>query len=349
MKLKIEYIPIDKIKPYEKNAKKHDKKSVAVIKNSIAEFGMCDPIGVWGNNNIIVEGHGRLMALKKLGYTEAPIIRLDHLTNEQRRAYTLAHNKTNEFSEWDFDFLNAELDDICDIDISDFGFDAYDKSSQGDIENEEYKENERTRTLEAYNLNYYDNGRTAGKYQMPTLTAVDYIPSKMIGFNKMMTSTEYDSTIHFFIDDYQFERIWNNPQLYFDKTAQFAAVLTPDFSLYMDMPYAMKIWNVYRSRLIGQMCQDYGIRVIPTLSWAEEETFEFCFDGLPQNSTVAISTVGVMRSKEAKEIFYKGCNEFMRRLKPKNIINYGKDSGYDFENANVVYYKTGIEERISGR
>ena len=83
---------------------------------------MCDPIGVWGKDNLIIEGHGRLMALKQLGYKEAPIIRLDHLSEEQRKAYTLAHNKSAE-SEWDFEILADELTSIVDFDMSDFGFD----------------------------------------------------------------------------------------------------------------------------------------------------------------------------------------------------------------------------------
>lgn len=122
MNLKIEYTNINDLKKYHKNAKKHPKEQVNRIANSIKEFGMCDPIGVWGKDNLIIEGHGRLMALKKLGYTEAPIIRLDHLSEEQRKAYTLAHNKSAE-SEWDFEILSDELKSIVDIDMMDFGFD----------------------------------------------------------------------------------------------------------------------------------------------------------------------------------------------------------------------------------
>lgn len=122
MNLKIEYVNINDLKKYHKNAKKHPKEQVKRIANSIKEFGMCDPIGVWGEDNLIIEGHGRLMALKKLGYKEAPIIRLDHLSEEQRKAYTLAHNKSSE-SEWDFEILAEELNSIVDIDMMDFGFD----------------------------------------------------------------------------------------------------------------------------------------------------------------------------------------------------------------------------------
>ena len=123
MELKIEYITLDKLKPYEKNARKHQKADLSTIKASIKEFGMSDPIGVWGKDNIIVEGHGRYLACKELGIDNVPVIHLDHLTDEQRRAYALAHNKTAEMSEWDFDLLGDELADILDIDMSDFGFD----------------------------------------------------------------------------------------------------------------------------------------------------------------------------------------------------------------------------------
>lgn len=123
MELKIEYLPLDALTPYERNARKHEAADVQTIKNSIKEFEMCDPIGIWGDKNIIVEGHGRLMALKELGHTQAPCIRLDHLTDEQRRAYALAHNKTAEMSEWDFDKVEAEIANI-EIDMEQFGFEV---------------------------------------------------------------------------------------------------------------------------------------------------------------------------------------------------------------------------------
>ena len=121
--LKIEYLPVGSLKPYERNARKHADADVQTIVASIREFGFDDPIGVWGKDNLIVEGHGRLIAAKKLGMETVPVIHLDHLTDEQRRAYALAHNKTAEMSEWDFDILGGELDDIFDIDMSEFGFD----------------------------------------------------------------------------------------------------------------------------------------------------------------------------------------------------------------------------------
>lgn len=120
--LQIEYIELDKLTPYEKNAREHTPVDLATIEKSIEDFGMCDPIGIWSDKNIIVEGHGRLLALKELGHTKAPCIRLDHLNDEERRAYALAHNKTAEMSKWDFEKLEQELADLSDMAMQNYGF-----------------------------------------------------------------------------------------------------------------------------------------------------------------------------------------------------------------------------------
>jgi hypothetical protein len=83
MQLQVEYVDISTIKPYKGNAKEHPKEQIEQIKKSMQEFGNIDPIGIWHNE--IVEGHGRYLALKELGETQVPVIRLDDLTDEQRR------------------------------------------------------------------------------------------------------------------------------------------------------------------------------------------------------------------------------------------------------------------------
>lgn len=120
MQLQVEYVDISTIKPYKGNAKKHPQEQIEQIKKSMQEFGNIDPIGIWHNE--IVEGHGRYLALKELGETQVPIIRLDDLTDEQRRAYTLVHNQLTMNSGFDLDTLKVELDNIGEIDMSEFGF-----------------------------------------------------------------------------------------------------------------------------------------------------------------------------------------------------------------------------------
>lgn len=112
MELKIVQIPIDQLTPYANNTRKHTGKDVEQIKASILADGFNDPIGVWGKDNVIVEGHGRWMACKELGYKTVPCIRLDHLTDDQRKEYAIRHNRSAEFSTWDFNILAEEIADL---------------------------------------------------------------------------------------------------------------------------------------------------------------------------------------------------------------------------------------------
>ena len=335
-KLNIEYVDINSVKPYEKNAKKHPQEQIEQIKKSIEEFGMDDPIAVW--NDVIVEGHGRLIACKELGMSEIPVIRLDHLTDEERKAYTLVHNKLTMNSGFDLDILNAELLDFDTIDMAEYGFDLDTEILP--------KVNERERTNEAYNLSLFDEQLCDGKYQMPIIKNNNYIPKDLIGFNYAKTSENKRTGIHFYLDDYQFERIWNNPDEYLDILSEYDCILSPDFSLYLDMAFANKIWNVYRSRLIGQYYQLRGIKVIPTISWAEKETFEFCFDGIPEGSIVSVSTIGVKRDEHAFQIWKDGMDAMIEKIHPSTILVYGGEVEYDYGDIKVIYYENKITERM---
>ena len=128
--MKVESIDISHITPYKKNAKLHPREQIEQIKKSIQMYGNNDPIAVWGEDNVIVEGHGRYMALCELGYKTADIIRLDHLTDEQRREYMLVHNQTTMNSGWDIDLLAEELEGL-DFDGFDFGFEP-EEEEEGD-------------------------------------------------------------------------------------------------------------------------------------------------------------------------------------------------------------------------
>lgn len=134
--LEIEYLSVSALEPYEKNARKHGEEDINAIRASIREFGFNDPIGIWKDK--IVEGHGRLMAAKAEGLTEVPVIRLDHLNDEQRRAYALAHNRTAELSEWDTLIRDDELKDITEIDMSAFGFDLSELAEPAEVVEDDF-------------------------------------------------------------------------------------------------------------------------------------------------------------------------------------------------------------------
>ena len=124
--LTVEEVPTDELVPYANNAKVHTNEQIGQIVKSIEEFGFNDPIAVYHNEDgamEIIEGHGRVMAAKKLGLDVLPVVTLDHLTNDQRRAYTHVHNQLTMNTGWDLDKLSFDLDDL-DFDFDGFGFDS---------------------------------------------------------------------------------------------------------------------------------------------------------------------------------------------------------------------------------
>lgn len=339
-----ENVPIEKLIPYENNARTHSEKQIEKVARSIENFGFLNPILIDSDYGIIA-GHCRTLGAKKLGLTEVPCIFVEDLTEEQKRAYILADNKLSLDAGWDYEKVEIELAELNELDF-DITLTGFDMDFLFDVDDGYYGD-ERERTNKAYNLDLVEQSDLTNDFwQMPIINNDNYIPKDLIGFNYAKSSKEKNAGIHFYIDDYQFERVWNAPEKYIDVLMEYDCILSPDFSLYMDMPIAMKIWNVYRSRLIGQFYQNSGIKVIPTISWAEEETFEFCFDGIPKGSIVSVSTIGVKQDKEAFKIWKNGMDEMIRRIEPSAILVYGGEIEYDYGNIKVVYYDNKVTENM---
>lgn len=166
-----------------------------------------------------------------------------------------------------------------------------------------------------------------GQFEMPELNPVqvDLTDPKVIGFNHAIGEWHpEDKIVHFYLDDYQFERVWNDPDRYVPILGRFKAVLAPDFSLYADFPKAVQIFNHYRKQWCAAYWQENGITVIPTIGWSTEDSFDWCFDGVPKHSMVCISTVGGFRSKASKEAWLKGYYKALEALQPSEILLFGK-------------------------
>ena len=331
---------IEKIKPYERNAR-HNEKAIPVVAESIKTFGFKGAIVLRSRDDpTIVNGHTRVAACKSLGWTEFPdenIVYADDLTDEEVKALRLADNRTGEVATWNKTLLQHEMRDIKSLDMTKFQFDFKSKNLPYGAE--------RLKTDKSYNLdlvNIFDCCADG----MPKLGAVDYKPDHLIGFNYAKTSDDAKAGIHFFVDDYQFERCWNEPKKYVDVLRKFDCVLTPDFSLYMDMPYPMQQWNVYRSRALGFYWQSEGLTVIPTLSWSMPESYKFAFAGLEPGGTYAVSTVGVKNSENSLNVWHDGMSVAVKKLKPTRIIQYGGDIGFDFD-CEVVNYKNSVTDRMA--
>lgn len=190
-------------------------------------------------------------------------------------------------------------------------------------------------------------GSLFGKYGLPKLTSgYSQAPSRLKSFNEMKTADDESAGIHFFIDDYQFERIWRSPQRYMELLKRFPCVLSPDFSLYTDMPLAMKIWNVYRSRALGAYWQRNGLNVIPTLQWADPATFDFCFSGIEKGGMVAVSTLGAAKERLSRQFWMAGMREAIQQVRPQTIILYGSPIDFDFGDINIIRYENETIERL---
>ena len=180
----------------------------------------------------------------------------------------------------------------------------------------------------------------SGKYEIPVIYPETMPDIKQwIGFNYAKSEQcSAEIGVHFFLDDYQFQSIWTYPKRYASKFASFGAVMSPDFSTYVDMPKALQIYNHYRKHWCAQYWQSMGVKVIPTISWSDDESFEWCFDGEPRGGVVAISTVGCERRKDDYERFRAGYNAMLAVLYPSHVIVYGKKFDYMDES-----YITAIE------
>lgn len=179
--------------------------------------------------------------------------------------------------------------------------------------------------LSAYNLGMIC-GTVNNDYGFPNENATQINVRKVIPFNFALSDKEVDKEtyVHFFIDDYQFERVWKSPQRYVDLFKKYGGIIAPDFSLYSTMPIAMQIWNVYRNRWLSAYYAEQGIQVIPSVNWSDERSYCFCFEALPTYSTLVISSAGGLKRRVSKWHFINGLHEMITRLHPTRIVVYGE-------------------------
>ncbi len=170
-----------------------------------------------------------------------------------------------------------------------------------------------------------------GKYNIPELKPVTECNAKeWMRFNactadRRIARKKEQTGVHFFIWDGQFERCWSNPTRYGDMLLSYNCVLAPEFSLYTSFPRAVQIWNHYRKQWLAKYWQeDLGLTVIPTITWGDESSYEFCFDGQPKHSIVAVSDVGCCKNKDMHKLFMDGYTEMLKRLEPTQILVYSR-------------------------
>ena len=168
--------------------------------------------------------------------------------------------------------------------------------------------------------------RSEGMWDMPVIrkcevdiTGIELLASDHVKITE--NTADILKTVHFFVDDIKLDRYYNDPDRYLSRLAQYPHLLTPDYSLYTDMPMAIQIYNTFKSRWCGAFWQENRLSVIPTVSWSTIDSFKFCFDGIEPGSVVAISSLGGLTEKS---LFLRGYFELIERIGPAQILCFGK-------------------------
>lgn len=189
------------------------------------------------------------------------------------------------------------------------------------------------------------------EYGIPTIKKNGQVPSHLTQWGSrpdlLAVEEGRNTAVHFFIDDYRFESLWKDPMRNIDALMRIGCVLSPDFSLFRDMPVVMQMWNVYRNRWLGRHWQTHGIKVIPTISWSKPH--DFCYAGIPHGSIVAISSVGLGHDQAARYLFREGFEKMIDVLDPEVVLIYGKLPSDMQTTTPVVTFSTRWEQRKSAQ
>lgn len=183
---------------------------------------------------------------------------------------------------------------------------------------------------EKYAMAHYENNVDfvpdfmEGEFEIPYIEPEQYEPVQFVSFKDAKSIGKCKPYgIHFFLSDYHFQNIWSNREKYTHLFRRFGAVMTPDFSLYPEWPVMVQRWNHYRKHVIGSWMQSIGCKVYPTITWSDERSYDFCFQGEPCYGTVCVSSVGTQAEKKTKLAFLSGYERMMDELSPETILFYG--------------------------
>ena len=168
-----------------------------------------------------------------------------------------------------------------------------------------------------------ENADYDGFLEIPVIKPSEKLPYSLIRFSEITRTKNFNQWVHFYEDDYKIERIWNNPRKYVSRLQKFKGIITPDFSLYRDMPLVMQQWNTYRGKALGHWWQSLGMNVIPNVRWSDERSYVFCCNGLSERSIICVGSYVCLRDRRDRILFRQGLEFVIDYLHPVCIIVYG--------------------------
>lgn len=184
-----------------------------------------------------------------------------------------------------------------------------------------------TRTLfDYFMLDIFSILPTVGKEQMPVLEPVDAnleLPNEMMAFEEAFTKKRTDCIVHFFSDDRRFLRIFRNPKKYLPFLKKCAAVIEPDLSQYIDMPYPLRQFHAWLNRSLAAWLQKQGVKIIQNITWSLKDSYEYSLQGRAKNTIVAVNCTGIIGHDFSKYLWRQGYKNVVLALNPTKIIRYG--------------------------
>jgi len=342
----VEQIKLADLIPQARNARTHSDAQVAQIAASIREFGFTNPVLI-DTQGTIIAGHGRVMAARKLSLESVPCLRLGHLTPEQVRAYVIADNKLALNAGWNEEALKAELDAILKdgFDVGLVGFSDAELAKLLETSHETLPDTEDAEPEEQPQTGIHAFREDAilpssNQWGIPDIREDmllsdppsdvwvnqphgDSVWLYMHGSNKHPEGMR--SIRAFYVDDYRFERIWNDAVAFiFDmQKVGHVGLLEPDFSLWSDMPVAVQLYNVFRSRWCARYWQEAGFKIIPSLKWATEASYPFSTAGLPKRVPLASVQCRTTNNGKANTKFLAGLRHQLEAVEIDTLMVYG--------------------------
>lgn len=186
----------------------------------------------------------------------------------------------------------------------------------------------KNKRIDIFHSDWVDGATFCGEDEIPLVRSSEEVPEGIIPFSEAMNKRNLLSNsrklyVHFFEHDFKFWSFIRNPRKYFKRLKNYAGLISPDISLYLDMPLTMQEFHVYLSRAITFFLQKNGFKVIPLVRWGDERSYRFVFQGIPYQSTLCVSNYGGVKNEKVRNIFYQGFLKMIETLKPSHILFFG--------------------------
>lgn len=205
-------------------------------------------------------------------------------------------------------------------------------------------------TKKLYKMDIFGDLETVSSYGMPVISSYSGpVPTRLVPFNVALANHDYDCTVHFYINDPLFFKILRYPTKYLDVLKKFKSVISPDFSQYIEFPYAIRLCNAYWNRALAAWWQKNGINVIFNVTWSLPDSYAYSFVGVPQHSMIAINCMGIMKHDMSQYLWMKGYEEAIKQLKPSCIIRYGSVMPNEHSDISVYFDNEIIRRMRHGR